>query len=77
MNAKLGNLDLESVKLFDEKTTLLHVKLRDSVKNYFSIWRYLGHSSNLSITAEFNELKLFKVCKDSLETMFCIEELYT
>lgn len=54
MNAKLGNLDLESVKLFDEKTTLLHVKLRDSVKNYFSIWRYLGHSSNLSIIAEFN-----------------------
>lgn len=76
MNGKLGNIDLESVKLFDEKTTILHLKLRESVKNYFSIWKYLGHSSKYLMTIGLNELKLFKICKNSLEVMFSIEELY-
>ena len=46
INNKRGNLDLESVKVFDERIITLQIQLKDSVHLYYSLWKNLSCSSN-------------------------------
>jgi hypothetical protein len=45
MNFKRGNIDLESVKEFDEQLISLNDYLRSSVKMYHNLWKQLQNPS--------------------------------
>jgi hypothetical protein len=41
INFKNGNLDLESVKKFDEELIILNNHLKNSIKTYHNLWKKL------------------------------------
>ena len=70
INNKRGNLDLESVKKFDEKLITLQNQLKESVKAYYSLWSNLKFVRKYLFYIEMDEALLYRICKSNLELMF-------